>query len=82
MSFCVFLHKDQAEKGRGQDGVGGRLTLKGRVEITFSDSDMKITYLKNDRFYKRKDTHIEINEIKEIDLYNYKGVDIAFLPET
>lgn len=50
--------------------------LKGRVEITFSDSDMKITYLKNDRFYKRKDTHIEINEIKEIEFYNYKGYDI------
>jgi len=27
-SFCVFLHKDPAEMGRGQDGVGGRLTSK------------------------------------------------------
>ena len=27
LSFCVFLHKDQAEKGCGQDGVGGRLIL-------------------------------------------------------
>jgi len=36
-SFCVFLHKDPAEMGRGQDGVGGRLTIESGLECSMQN---------------------------------------------